>query len=137
MIGAPVGMPVAGQVYGDEGPAQGEADRVPGVGVLRPAVEEDYLGTPPVGVAPHERAEAPPGLDLDGAPLHTGRAAPGEPVLLGVLTEQAELVVGGRGHAPHCNALPSRRRRPPATRGRAAVVGYCGVAPSAEPHAEQ
>ena len=43
---APVGVAVAGQVDGDQRPAEGQGDRVPGVGVLGAAVQQHQLRRP-------------------------------------------------------------------------------------------
>ena len=53
-VAAAVGVPVAGEVDGDERAAQRHGDGVPRVRVLRAAVQEHELG---LAVAPHERAQ--------------------------------------------------------------------------------
>ena len=45
-LGPSVGMPVPGQVHGQQGAAQSQGHRVPGVGVLRPPVHQHELGCP-------------------------------------------------------------------------------------------
>ena len=55
-LAAAVGVAVAGEVEGDERPPERHRHRVPGVRVLRAAVEEHELGR---AVAPHQRAQAP------------------------------------------------------------------------------
>ena len=57
-VGAAVGVAVAGQVDGQQRPAEGQGDGVPGVGVLRPAVDQDELGRP---VGAPEQAATPCG----------------------------------------------------------------------------
>ena len=54
-VARPVGVAVAGQVDGDERPPERHRHRVPGVGVLRPAVEEHQLR---LGAPPDQGAEA-------------------------------------------------------------------------------
>ena len=94
-----VGVAVAGQVDGDERPgAQGHGHGVPGVGVLRAAVEQHELG---VALAPHQGAEGAARRDLDLLAAHRGRPVVGQPVLGGVLVEQPELVVGHQRSIAH------------------------------------
>ena len=50
-VGPPVGVAMAGEVHGDQGPAQRQRHRVPGVGVLGAPVEQDELGL----ALPHTR----------------------------------------------------------------------------------
>ena len=52
VVAGPVGVAVPGQVDGHQRAPEGQRHRVPGVGVLTPAVDEDELGR---GV-PHTRA---------------------------------------------------------------------------------
>ena len=66
----PVGVAVAGQVDGQQRPAERQGDRVPGVGVLPTAVHEHQLRR---GLSPHQGADPPPGGHLDGLPPHHRR----------------------------------------------------------------
>ncbi len=88
------------EVDRQEGPAQGQRHRVPGVGVLRPAVHEHELGW---AAAPEQAGDRPTGRDLDVHAPHVGRPVVGQPVFGGVLVEQPELVVGLQfRHAHEC-----------------------------------
>ena len=91
MVGAPVRPPVARQVDRDRGTPEREHQRVPRVGVLPAAVEEDELG---IAVTPHEHADELVGRHLE-VPTNGGEARrPGQADLVGVLGEHRELVVG-------------------------------------------
>ncbi len=91
-VGAPARMAVAGKVDREQRPAERERDRVPGVGVLGPAVQQDELrrlGTPTQGAD-----RAPGGFVDDRLDALDDRRRIGIEVELGdVLVEQPELVV--------------------------------------------
>ena len=96
--GRAVGVPVAGQVRCQQRSLEGHGHRVPGVGVLRATVQEHELG----GVlSPDERTELPARRQLHRLPAHRRGAAVGEVELLGVLVEQAKLVVLDACHLWH------------------------------------
>ena len=88
---AAVGVAVVRQVEGHQGPVERQRDRVPRVGVLRAAVQEDELRR---AVAPHQGAQLPARLHLRPDPAHDRRPVVGEPELPGVVLEVGELVVG-------------------------------------------
>ena len=100
--------PWPGRSMATSGRSSAMRHRVPGVGVLRAAVEEHQLGRT---VAPHERAEvaAPGHLDL-GSRRTVGGPVVGQPELRGVLVEQPELVVRHLGHRPRLARRRGRRR---------------------------
>jgi hypothetical protein len=92
----PVGVAVAGEVDGDEGPVEGERHGVPRVGVLGAAVDEDGDGA---GVPPDQRALRPTVGSGHGHPAQRRRAGPRQAGLAGVVGQEGELVEGGR-HDP-------------------------------------
>ena len=81
---------MAGQVDGDERTVEGERHGVPGMGVLRPAVDEDELRR---RRTPYEGADPPRRRDVDERPAHCRRTVVGDPELGGVVGEVGELVV--------------------------------------------
>ena len=99
---------MAREVQRDERPAEGQRDRVPGVRVLRAAVNQHELG---FTVAPDERADLLAASHVDSDPRDRRIAAPRDVELGGVLPEQAELVVGHGGSRPQ-GARPVQPRRP-------------------------
>ena len=97
-----VGVAVAGQVDRQERPSQCQSHGVPGVGVLRSAVDHDELGRAGLG-APQETRDQATVADFHLHPSHVGGTVVGQSVLGGVLVEQAELVVGDHlGHRYEC-----------------------------------
>ena len=105
----PVRVAVAGEIDGHQGPAQGQCHRVPGVGVLGPPVQEYQLWFAPL---PLQSTQPAPGGHLDREAADLGGTVEGEPVLLGVLVEQPELVivepVNRHGSLPRPTARRSR-----------------------------
>ena len=93
---AAVGVAVAGEIERDQRAAERHRHGVPGVRVLRTAVQEDELG---IGVAPDQRAQATARLHLHRLAPDGGRAVVGKPELLGVLVEHRELVVRDPFHS--------------------------------------
>ena len=84
-------MAVTGKVDRDQRRrAQSHGNRVPGVRVLRTAVQQHQLG---LAVTPDQRAQPPSRLDLDVLAAHRRRSVVRQAVLVRVLVEQAELVV--------------------------------------------
>ena len=79
VVARPVRVPVSGQVDGHQGPVEGQGHRVPGVGVLPPAMEEHRLGA--VG-PPHQGADPPARGHLDELPPHGGGPVQGSPTSL-------------------------------------------------------
>jgi hypothetical protein len=89
-VAGTIRVAVPGEVDGHQGTVQRHRHRVPGMGVLGTAVQQDQLRVP---VLPHQRAQPPPLAHVgEGAP-HGRRPVEGQPVLGGVLVEQSELVV--------------------------------------------
>src|SRR5262249_8654206 len=104
MVVAVCRVTVTGKVDRDERQPESEGHRVPGVRVLRAAVDEDEIRS---AGTPHQRAEASAGgVDLD--PADVGRAGPGDTEFLGVLVEQRELVV--RRGCDHGRSRPHTAR---------------------------
>ncbi len=93
----PIRMTVPGEIDGHQRPAERQRHRVPGVGVLGPAVQQDQFRR---GVAPDQRAQPPVGSDLHEHAAYDWRAFVGDAELRGVLVEVAELVVVHWRHAP-------------------------------------
>ena len=85
-----VGVTVPRQVDRDQGTVDRHRDRVPGVRVLRAAMEEHVLG---FFGAPHQRAELATVTQLDEHAPDRRRTVVGKPELFRVLVEQTELVV--------------------------------------------
>ena len=91
LLRPPVGVAVPRQVDRQQRPPEGEGDRVPGVGVLRPAVQQHQLGRscpPPDGA----HGEAVGTLDIE--PLDRRNDIDVEPRLGGVVGQHRKLVVG-------------------------------------------
>ena len=86
----PVGMAVTGQVDGHQRAAQRHGHRVPGVGVLRSAVNQDQLR---IASTPDQSTQPPTGLDLDELASHLRWPDIGQAELGSILVEQPELVV--------------------------------------------
>ena len=80
-------MAVARQVNREQRSIHGESHGVPGVGILRPAVDEHQLRRPR---APHKTRDPSPGRDLDLDPAHRWRAGVGDGVFGRILSEQPE-----------------------------------------------
>ena len=95
-VAGAIRVAVPGEVDGHQGTVKRHRHRVPGMGVLGSAVQQDQLRAFRgfrVPVLPHQRAQPPPLAHVgEGAP-HGRRAVEGQPVLGGVLVEQSELVV--------------------------------------------
>ena len=130
-----VRVAVARQVDGDEWQDERQGHRVPRVRVLRAAVQQDYLGR---RVAPDQRGDLPVvgAGQSDRLATHLWRLVVRDPVLLSILVEHGELVVGhaqpaqgsgtaaprqhergsGRGatagHEPAVHAPATKRREP-------------------------
>ena len=81
---------MAGQVDGDERTVERQRDGVPGVGVLRAAVDQHELGR---RLAPHQGADPSRRPDVDECPADQRRAVVGDAELGGVVGEVGELVV--------------------------------------------
>ena len=92
---ASVGMPVPGQVDSDQRAGQGQGNRVPGVRVLSATVQEDQLG---IGRTPHDGAQLAPVTQFHGLAPHSRPAVERQAELLGVLVQQAELLVRNALH---------------------------------------
>ncbi len=91
-VGPFAGVAVPGQVEGHQrAAAQRKGDAVPGVGVLRPTVQEHQLGGP---VTPDQGAD-PFAADIDVLPPYQRWTGPGQARFLCVLLEEPELVVFG------------------------------------------
>src|SRR2546421_1419287 len=108
-------MPVSGKVERGDRTVERECDRVPGVRVLGAAVQEHELGRTP---APHERGDRLIDADGDLDAADVGRTSPRDAELVGVLAEQAELVVrvghdnGSLLLRPRSDAVDLRARAP-------------------------
>ena len=101
--GPPSEWPCPGRSTASSGRPSAKRHRVPGVCILRAAVHQDDLGR--LG-APDQARDLPAGRHLDLDPPDRRWAGIGQPVLLGVLVEEPELVIGH--HAPHSTAMPPR-----------------------------
>jgi hypothetical protein len=107
-VSGAIRMAVPGEIDGHQGTVQCHRDRVPGMGVLGSAVQQDQFGVP---VLPHQRAQPPAAGHVGKGPPHRRRAVKGQAVLGGVLVEQPELVVAGpAGHRFSSSASPRRGR---------------------------
>ena len=116
-----VRVAVARQVDGDEWQAERQGDRVPRVRVLRAAVQQDYLGS---RVAPDQRGDlAVVGAgQSDRLATHLRRLVIRDPVLLSILVEHGELVVGHAQPAQGSGtAAPRQHER---GSGRGATAGH-------------
>ena len=109
--------PWPGRSTATSGRSEGQGDRVPGVGVHRRAVEEHELRRP--ASAPHERAEGPAARQRDLLPSYARRPGPRQPVLGGVLVEQA------RTRRTRADPWLPSSRRPPAAVGSARRASRC------------
>jgi hypothetical protein len=92
MVGPPARVPVAGQVDRESRQAQRKDHRVPGVGVLAAAVQQDHPGRL---LTPQQRAD----LLIARAgehPADARRPVPRQARFAGVLVQQSELVLTSR-----------------------------------------
>ena len=116
-----VRVAVARQVDGHEWQAERQGDRVPRVRVLRAAVQQDYLGR---RVAPDQRGDLPVvgAGQSDRLATHLWRLVVRDPVLLSILVEHGELVVGHAQPAQGSGtAAPRQHER---GSGRGATAGH-------------
>ncbi len=93
-VSGAIRVAVPGQVDGHQGPVQRHRHRVPGMGVLGAAVQQDQLRVP---VLPHQRAEPPPGATSAKTRRTAGGRVERQAELRGVLIEHPELVVVSHG----------------------------------------
>ena len=116
-----VRVAVARQVDGHEWQAERQGDRVPRVRVLRAAVQQDYLGS---RVAPDQRGDlAVVGArQSDRLATHLRRLVVRDPMLVSILVEHGELVVGHAQPAQGSGtAAPRQHER---GSGRGATAGH-------------
>ena len=116
-----VRVAVARQVDGHEWQAERQGDRVPRVRVLRAAVQQDYLGS---RVAPDQRGDlAVVGAgQSDRLATHLRRLVVRDAMLLSILVEHGELVVGHAQPAQGSGtAAPRQHER---GSGRGATAGH-------------